>query len=56
VCLLVTETVKKCRPTCGPALVWCRAVPADVGVFRDMRARTEPAATAGGVMSGDDDG
>jgi hypothetical protein len=35
--------IGKYHLTCGPALVWCRAVLAGDGAFRDMRARTEPA-------------
>jgi excisionase family DNA binding protein len=48
VCLLMTETIRKCRLTCSPVPDWCRAVPGGVGVFRDMRARTEPAAVVRG--------
>jgi hypothetical protein len=54
-CLLVTEAIRTCRLTCGPAPSRCRAVPGSDGEFRDMRARTEPAAArfaAAAIFSG----
>jgi hypothetical protein len=39
-CRRVPSFAGECRPTCGPAPLWCRAVPGADGVFRDMRARS----------------
>jgi hypothetical protein len=51
-CRLVPACASGCRLTSGPAPSRCRAVPADAGAFRDIRACTEPASAVS--VGGDD--